>query len=267
MSFLYETHMHTRQASKCGVSSGAEHVRRYRDLGFDGIIITDHFWGGNCAIPRDLPWTEWVNRFCAGYEDAWNEGQKLGFPVFFGWEQNYDGDEYLIYGPQKDWLLAHPEIVSCSRRRQLELVHEAGGCVIQAHPFRARDYIRQILLGYRFADGVEIANCGNRRASDVYAWRFALEKGLYATAGSDNHNSERFAEREQLFGVRLETPLRDMADFARRVLRREKLELHVPESRFAPLTAEEWEDLPAWELNADEQPVPSSFTPAPQDRA
>ena len=32
--YLYETHLHTCQASACGRSTGAEHVRFYKDIGF-----------------------------------------------------------------------------------------------------------------------------------------------------------------------------------------------------------------------------------------
>ena len=104
MPYRYETHMHTRQGSACGVSSGAEQARFYRDLGYTGIFVTDHFTGGNTAVPRDLPWRERVEWFCSGYEDALAEGQRIGLDVFFAWEQNFDGDEYLIYGPDNTAL-------------------------------------------------------------------------------------------------------------------------------------------------------------------
>ena len=87
-----------------------------------------------------------------GYADAKRAGDREGLKVFFAWEETKDGDDYLIYGLTPEWLLAHPEIEGCTRKRQLELVHEAGGCVIQAHPFRQRDYIRRILLGPQFCE-------------------------------------------------------------------------------------------------------------------
>ncbi len=43
MGYLYETHLHTCLASACGISTGKEHVRYYKDLGFTGIMMTDHF--------------------------------------------------------------------------------------------------------------------------------------------------------------------------------------------------------------------------------
>ena len=100
--YLYETHMHTRQGSACGSSTGAEHVRFYKDRGYQGIFITDHFFGGNTAAPRTGNWKDRVDWYCSGFEDAWNEGQKVGLDVFFGIEQNFNGDEYLIYGLDKE---------------------------------------------------------------------------------------------------------------------------------------------------------------------
>ena len=134
MPYIYETHMHTNQASACGRSPGRDYIRPYMDAGYAGIIITDHFYRGNCAVDRSLPWKEFIRRFCAGYEDARNEGEKLGFPVFFGWEENVDGDEYLIYGLDGDWMAERPDMPTWTRRQMHDFVRAAGGCVVQAHP-------------------------------------------------------------------------------------------------------------------------------------
>ena len=230
MAYRYETHLHTRQGSACGTSSGAEHARHYLDAGYQGIFVTDHFFRGNTAIDRSLPWAERIHRFCSGYEDAWEEGQKIGLDVFFGWEENFEGDEYLIYGLDKQFMLDHPEMEHWTRREQYDAVHAAGGCVIQAHPFRMRGYIRAILLGDRFADGVEAANAGNPPEQDALAMHYAREKGLYVTAGSDNHLS---SAHSTLFGVELEERLESPADWVQHVLTRRPCRLLCPEDRFS----------------------------------
>lgn len=249
MGYLYETHLHTCLASACGVSTGKEHVHFYRDQGFAGIIVTDHFFGGNTCIPRDLPWEERIDRFFRGYEDAWEEGQKVGLDVFFGLEQNFDFDEYLIYGLTREYMKAHPELEHWTRRQQLEEVHREGGAVIQAHPFRIRDYMDRIRLGELFADGVEAANAGNEPLDDARAWAWAREKGLLMTAGSDNHHSPA----RQLFGVELEEKLGSIADYVRLLRGRGRIGLHVPEGRFI---MPEWtmdERHRAWHLEENEE--------------
>ncbi len=252
----YETHMHTSQGSACGRATGAQHVRFYKERGYQGIFITDHFFGGNTAAPRTGPWKDRIDAFCTGFEDAWNEGQKLGLDVFFGWEQNYQGDEYLIYGLDKQFLLDHPDIERWSRREQLEQVHAAGGCVIQAHPFRMRDYLRDIRVCELYADGIEVANAGNTSAQDAYAARYARARGLYTLAGSDNHHSHADTP---LFGVGLDKPLTCAADFVQHILRKEPHTLLCGAERFeADPFAEPL--LPAYHMNADE-----SFSPLPLD--
>ena len=231
MPYLYETHMHTCQASACGRSTGAEQARFYKSLGYTGIIITDHFFGGNCAVPRDLPWRERVDRFCAGYEDALAEGQRIGLDVFFAWEQNYDGDEYLIYGPDKAWLLSHPDVEHWTRRKQLEEIHRAGGAVIQAHPFRNRDYIKYILLCPKYCDGIEVANTGNFAYNDAMALRYAREYDLFVTAGSDNHHAAN-ADPAKLMAMASDERLTSVMDYAARLRARRGVRPVVPEGRF-----------------------------------
>ena len=47
MKYRYETHMHTAEGSRCARAAAEEQVRFYKDRGYDGICITDHFLGGN----------------------------------------------------------------------------------------------------------------------------------------------------------------------------------------------------------------------------
>ena len=82
--YLYETHLHTSQGSACGGATGKAMAQACQEAGYTGIIVTDHNFGGNCAISKNLPWTDWVNGFCLGYEDAKEYGDQNDFDVFFG---------------------------------------------------------------------------------------------------------------------------------------------------------------------------------------
>ena len=261
MSYLYETHMHTCQASACGVSTGKEHVRFYRDRGYTGIIVTDHFFRGNCRIDRSLPWEERIDLFCRGYEDAKEEGLKVGLDVFFAYEENFNHDEYLIYGLTKEYLKAHPEMEKWTRRQQLEEVHRAGGAVIQAHPFRIRNYVDFIRIGTLFADGIEGANAGNTPLDDWRAWEMGRKENLLMTAGSDNHHSPM----ETPFGVELEERLTCIGDYARIIRERGSIRMHVPEGRFE---CPEWtltDRYRAWRLDGEEQVFPMEDGPWNRD--
>ena len=227
--YRYETHLHTVQGSACGVSTGAEHARHYKKMGYQGIFVTDHFFGGNTAVPREGNWKDRINWFCSGFEDAWNEGQRIGLDVFFGWEQTFDGDDYLVYGLDKQFMLDHPEMEHWSRKDQFEQVHAAGGCVIQAHPFRMRGYIWAIHVGDCLTDGIEVANAGNTPAHDASAARYAKAKGLYTIAGSDNHRSH---DGSMLFGVGLDKRLDSINDWVQHIRRKEPHTLLCPADRW-----------------------------------
>ena len=231
MSYLYETHLHTVQASSCAVSYGRDYIRRYRSLGYAGIIITDHFYNGNSSIRRNLPWSTWVDRFYQGYEDAWNEGAKWGLDVFFGWEETFDGDDYLVYGLDKEWLLEHPEAAHWTRREQYETVRRHGGCVVQAHPFRQHYYIETIHLSTGCVDGVEAANAGNHSQSyDALAMRYAERLGLPVTAGSDIHSAEDL-QRGVVFGVYLDKKMNSIRDYVKAIREHTILSLHISPGR------------------------------------
>ena len=68
--YKYETHLHTKECSLCATASGAYQAEAYKDAGYTGIIITDHFFRGNTNVRRDLPWEERIDLFCKGYENA-----------------------------------------------------------------------------------------------------------------------------------------------------------------------------------------------------
>ena len=256
MPYRYEIHLHTSQSSACGRSTGAEHARYYKALGYDGIFVSDHFDRGNCAVRRDLPWYEWVRRFCEGYRDAKAEGDRIGLQVFFAWEESINGDDWLIYGLPPEWLADHPEIACATRREQLRLVHASGGCVVQAHPFRMRDYIRRVLLGPQFCDAVEVANAGNKAPEDAAALVYAREKGLYMVCGSDNHKSgPEKRDPAATWGVETQERLTCPADWVRTILERRPIRLLCPEERLIPepgaaVTESFW-------LDDDEQAVPT----------
>jgi hypothetical protein len=201
-------------------------------MGYTGIIVTDHFFNGNSGLSRKLPWEDWVNEFCRGYEDAREEGEKRGLDVFFGWEETFDTcDDYLIYGLDKAWLLEHPEARSWSRGEQYAAVKKAGGCVVQAHPFRERDYIARVILSTGCVDAVEVANAGNAdKANDVLAFRYAQKLNKPMTAGTDIHSAVR-VKYEDVFGVYLDKKLNSIADYVKVICNNEIAGIKTDESR------------------------------------
>lgn len=232
MAFLYETHLHTMEGSACGKVSGREYVQFYKDAGYDGIIITDHFFGGNCRPDRDLPWEEWVNQYCSGYEAAKEEGDKIGLKVFFGLEERFNtngefnADEWLIYGLDKEYLLSHPEMRTWTRADYLKNVHAAGGCCVQAHPFRDRNYVDAFRLSLG-VDAIEGYNSNNKIEADVLANLYAKKHNLVMVAGGDVHFCGHVPP-EKMAGVEFEKPLESIHDYVQAILERKPFTLHKP---------------------------------------
>lgn len=223
--YVYETHLHTKEASACSPCSGEEMARACKEAGYTGIIVTNHFLGGNTSVDPKLGWEDWVCAFCKGYENAKREGDRIGLQVFFGWEAGFEGTESLVYGLDKNWLLAHPEIKGCTIEEQYRLVHASGGMVIHPHPFREEWYIPKIRLYPEFCDGVECANathsslrskCHNNPEWDAKATQYALKHQLPMTGGSDIHTTDLL-----LGGMAFPRRLTDIHDYVKAVTSRE----------------------------------------------
>lgn len=221
--FTIETHLHTAQGSACAVSTGEEMARAHKAAGYDAIILTDHFFGGNTAVPRDLPWAERIDRYCAGYEQARAVGEAIGLKVFFGIEWAWRGTEFLTYGIGKDYLLAHPEMETWDIPTYLTNVRAAGAFVSHAHPFRQASYLTQPpRLFPEYVDAVEVYNCGNaEQAYNDQALAYAKRYGLAMTAGSDGHDAREMRGG----GMRFATELNTIEDFIRAVRTRQPFEI------------------------------------------
>lgn len=199
--YLYEMHVHTCIASRCGRLSPSQIVETYHSQGFSGICITEHFFNGNCSVDRSLPWKEKVEQYCSAYEQVKAEGDKVGLDVFFGFEYSVSpqskntmsGTDFIIYGLDKEWLLSKDEsILDLSVNDFMKMVREEGGFVVQAHPFRLElSYMDHISLFPLYTDGVEVLNAARNtmgRANNL-AKKYAKEYNFYRLAGTDFHQN------------------------------------------------------------------------------
>lgn len=227
--YKYEIHLHTSRSSACGKTEPRDYIRPFIEAGYDGIFVTDHFYRGNTAVPRELPWHEWVENYCRGYEEAKEEGDRLGLKVFFGWEENNHGDEYLVFGPGKEWLSEHPEMTKWTTAERLREVHKAGGIVIQAHPFRERDYLTRINLHPCQADAMEVCNAGNPAYQDTMAYNYCLQRKIRMVAGSDIHDVSSLKSTPT--GMLFERPLESVQDFVKAILSGEGYMPIIPDER------------------------------------
>lgn len=208
--FRTETHLHTAEGSACASASGREQALHYKEMGYDTIFVTDHFINGNTKADRALPWEDWVEAYCLGFERAKEQGEKIGLNVLFGIEYGWGGADFLAYGIDKQWLLENPVCAKLPVWEFCQMVRENGGMVVQAHPFRQAEYLKAIRLLPEYVDGVETKNCGNRRPEfDRRAKWYAEQFGLPETAGSDCHH----VFSKNYTGILTETEIKTAQDY------------------------------------------------------
>lgn len=208
--YKVETHLHTSEGSACAKSSGTQMARAYKEHGYDTIIITDHFFGGNTAIPKNLPWEERIDLYFKGYENAKAEGEKIGLTVLPGMEWAYHGIEFLTYGLPESWIKAHPEMEDWTPETFMEKAHMMDAFIVHAHPYRWSDTPN---LYPMYVDGVETYNAGNPEKANALAADFARRFRLPTTAGSDEHDHTHFRGA----GMAFQTPISTISDFIRAV--------------------------------------------------
>ncbi len=213
--YKYETHMHTREGSACSSAPAEEMARAHKELGYDGIFVTNHFFNGNTSVPRDLLWEERVDRYCEGYEIAKKTGDEIGLKVFFGIEFCVYSSDFLIYNIDKEWLKSNEELLMRSDERELfRTVRAIGGFIVHAHPFRGDSYIHHISLYPDDIDAVETINASHTNEMyDARAKLYADMYGLPKTGGSDSHHLEK------LFGggIMVPEPINSPDDYLRQI--------------------------------------------------
>lgn len=212
--YLYDTHVHSSECSACALSSARELVQAYHEAGYAGMILTNHFVHGNTNVPRELDWDSRMKRFYDVYLEAKEEGQRFDLDVLFGIEDGYGkGKEILIYGVDLDFLLAHPELDTVSIETCAALVHDAGGILVHAHPYRMRSYIvPDVKPRYDICDGIEVYNAGDTDERNELAFQDALRLQKIMTSGGDVHQAWGCAELGPA-GIGFQRRIKDISDF------------------------------------------------------
>jgi predicted metal-dependent phosphoesterase TrpH len=190
--YKIDTHVHTSETSFCGNVRGIELVRLYKNSGYYGVIITDHYCKEFFESLGKKNWEEKVDRFLTGYRNAFNEGKKIGINVFLGMEIRFteNWNDYLVYGFSEDFLKEYKELYNLGLKKFRKFTQGKGILIFQAHPFRQGMTRANLLL----LDGVEVFNGHPRQNSyNHLAYSFAKKNNLIMISGSDFHRAEDLA--------------------------------------------------------------------------
>lgn len=207
--YKYELHAHTAECDLAAHLGARELVRLYKEAGYDGLVITDHYF--------DLFYNLWfsdelaglshkqqVERWMKGYRTAREEGEKIGFTVLPGAEVRFDGhpNDYLLYGLREDFFYTVPRLNELKNLSELLALLPEDVCVVHAHPFRDG----MVVETPRGLFGMEVYNGGTDKFRNSLARQFAAHYGLAMTSGSDIHDMDRLAKGGIVTERRIRTP-------------------------------------------------------------
>ena len=189
----YEMHVHTAECDPHAHVAAREIVRIYKELGYDGLVITDHYaamfydWFADELEGADHK--ACIERWLRGYREARDEGERLGLTVLLGAEVRFNGqiNDYLIYGADEDFYLSAPPLNELSDLSELVSILPENALVVQAHPFRDKMTVCDPTLLF----GIEVHNGGTEPFRNEMARMFAEHYGKRMLSGSDLHRIEQ----------------------------------------------------------------------------
>jgi predicted metal-dependent phosphoesterase TrpH len=167
----FDHHVHTSRHSPDSVISPEDLVERAREVGLDGVVITDH----------DYQWEPDELAELAAH------GARSGVRVFSGAEVSAREGHFLVYGLPD--LSDSPAGVELAELLRTVWKHEAA--IVAAHPFRWDQDFEAILAEHGAAfDALELVSnnvtAENRRKTE----RVLREYAMGATGSSDGHDPE-----------------------------------------------------------------------------
>ncbi len=189
MKYKYQMHVHTSPCSKCAKMTPEELAQGLYARDYAGCVLTNHFRHGNSGF-KNIPWKECVAEYEKDYHACKAEFEKRGLDVLFGIEEGIGGGfEILCYCITPELLYAHPELDTPDLKVWSNVLHANGGIIIQAHPFRRRDYILKYgVTDNSLIDGIEINNACNADWDNLIAESYALtHKNMMLIGGGDAH--------------------------------------------------------------------------------
>lgn len=125
--YKIEMHVHTSESSGCALLSAEDQVRIYKEHGYAGMVITDHF-GTNTGYTAILQ----------GYYHACEAGRKYNMKIYFGLELRLEGgpEDYLVYGASPAFLEKQADITRMTLSEVKRIADRNQVLLMQAHPFR-----------------------------------------------------------------------------------------------------------------------------------
>lgn len=170
---LMDMHIHTH-FSPCSVIDILQLLRKAREVGLDGICITDHDTMASTSIFENI-------------------ADDLGLCVIVGMEYTTTKGDFLIFGP-----IEHIQS-KMDAEDLLRWIQEEGGIAIPAHPFRKhRPVNSSILQSSKIIEGLNGRNCPSENELSRN-WAQKQGNGIKEIGGSDAHTIEEVGRMVTIF--------------------------------------------------------------------
>ena len=202
-----DLHVHTSEVSLCGQLPAAEVVRLYKELGYDGIVVTNHFNRDTAAHHIRHGVEDFYSFYRRGYELAREEGEKCSLTVLYGFEIRFDENmnDYLVFGMPDEAAREWDKLFAMRAKEFSAFANENGYLFYQAHPFRNYMTVTdpKILFGIETHNG----HPGHDSRNDI-ASAWAEKYSLHRISGSDCH----FAAGAGKAGIIADIPVKTEAE-------------------------------------------------------
>jgi predicted metal-dependent phosphoesterase TrpH len=183
----FDLHLHTSRHSLDSIMAPELLVQRAREIGLDGVVITEHDW----------LWTE--------EELAQLRQSAPDIFVFAGIEVSAKQGHFLVYGVSNPFAMPH----GISVAELCHEVHRQGGAVVAAHPYRWNQPFDDILVTEQpDLDGLELMS--NNMDAEIRRRAAALNVRL-RLAGLGNSDAHRIETLGCCY-TEFDSVIRDMSD-------------------------------------------------------
>jgi len=182
---IIDTHMHERTYSLDSKLSLEDIVKRAREMGLDGVCITDH--ESNQIMDR-----------------AYEYSKETGFLIVVGAEiLTHEGD-ITVFGLDK---LPSEKVHA---QKLIDMALRAGGVAMSAHPFRQNNRgMGNTIRDVNGLSGIEAFNGSTTPHHNLYAYGLAAELNIPSFGASDAHTIDAIGRYATVFPGRI----RDTKDF------------------------------------------------------
>lgn len=181
--FRVELHAHTSPVSPCADFPPEYVLRTFKDSGYDGIGITNHFYRVDNMTP-----SEYVERYKNDILKTAELADKIGIKFYAGAElrfKNQNDNDYLLYGFEPEQIEEMYALADGTLENFAKEFKTDEMILIHAHPFRKN----MELIGIDCLDAIEGFNFHpNHNSRIALSVKYGIDNGKIITTGTDYHH-------------------------------------------------------------------------------